>query len=170
MDKLESCNYDIIISDMNLEDLDILKDNLITSFDNFWTYDILKSELLSNNSKYITAKINGEIVGFAGLKLILDEAEIMNIVVKKSFRCHGIASLLLQKLFDICNDFNISVVHLEVNELNSPAINLYEKFGFKVVGFRKHYYNDGNGAVLMKRGLPKGTGYFDTTRGRSFNP
>ncbi len=156
------CNFnfsvsDISIYDMSLEDLEILKDDLITSFDDFWNYDILKSELLSDNSKYIIAKLNDNIVGFAGLKLILDEAEIMNIVVKKSFRRHGIASLLLQKLFNICNDLNISVINLEVNECNFSAINLYKKFGFKVVGFRKNYYNDGNGAVLMKRG-------------RSFNP
>ena len=70
---------------MSLEDLEILKDDLITSFDDFWNYDILKSELLSDNSKYIIAKLNDDIVGFAGLKLILDEAEIMNIVVKNLF-------------------------------------------------------------------------------------
>ena len=96
MCNLNFSNSDISISDMNLEDLEILKDDLITSFDDFWNYDILKSELLSGNSKYIIAKLNDNIVGFAGLKLILDEAEIMNIVVKKSFRYHGIGSLLMQ--------------------------------------------------------------------------
>ena len=142
---------------MKFEDLENLKDDLFTSFDDFWNYDILKSELLSDSSKYIIAKLNDNIVGFAGLKLILDEAEIMNIVVKKSCRNRGIGSLLMQKLFSICNNLDVSTINLEVNECNVSAINLYKKFGFKVVGFRKNYYNNGNGAILMKRG-------------RSFNP
>ena len=142
---------------MKFEDLENLKDDLFTSFDDFWNYDILKSELLSDSSKYIIAKLNDNIVGFAGLKLILDEAEIMNIVVKKSCRNRGIGSLLMQKLFSICNNLDVSTINLEVNECNVSAINLYKKFGFKVVGFRKNYYDNGNGAVLMKRG-------------RSFNP
>ena len=157
MCNLNFSNSDIYITDMNFEDLENLKDDLFTSFDDFWNYDILKSELLSDSSKYIIAKLNDNIVGFAGLKLILDEAEIMNIVVKKSCRNRGIGSLLMQKLFSICNNLDVSTINLEVNECNVSAINLYKKFGFKVVGFRKNYYDNGNGAVLMKRG-------------RSFNP
>ena len=157
MCNLNFSNSDIYITDMKFEDLENLKDDLFTSFDDFWNYDILKSELLSDSSKYIIAKLNDNIVGFAGLKLILDEAEIMNIVVKKSCRNRGIGSLLMQKLFSICNNLDVSTINLEVNECNVSAINLYKKFGFKVVGFRKNYYDNGNGAVLMKRG-------------RSFNP
>ena len=157
MCNLNFSNSDIYITDMKFEDLENLKDDLFTSFDDFWNYDILKSELLSDSSKYIIAKLNDNIVGFAGLKLILDEAEIMNIVVKKSCRNRGIGSLLMKKLFSICNNLNVSTINLEVNECNVSAINLYKKFGFKVVGFRKNYYDNGNGAVLMKRG-------------RSFNP
>ena len=157
MCNLNFSNSDIYITDMNFEDLENLKDDLFTSFDDFWNYDILKSELLSDSSKYIIAKLNDNIVGFAGLKLILDEAEIMNIVVKKSCRNRGIGSLLMKKLFSICNNLDVSTINLEVNECNVSAINLYKKFGFKVVGFRKNYYDNGNGAVLMKRG-------------RSFNP
>lgn len=164
MCNLNFSNSDIYITDMNFEDLENLKDDLFTSFDDFWNYDILKSELLSDSSKYIIAKLNDNIVGFAGLKLILDEAEIMNIVVKKSCRNRGIGSLLMQKLFSICNNLDVSTINLEVNECNVSAINLYKKFGFKVVGFRKNYYDNGNGAVLMKRGRSF------MKRGRSFNP
>ena len=74
----------INIYDMTLEDIDSLKDRLIVDFDDFWTFDVLKSEILSNNSKYIVIKNDSEILGFAGIKIILDEADIMNIVVKKA--------------------------------------------------------------------------------------
>ena len=69
---------------MSLNDLETIKDILQTEFDEFWTYEILQQELLSNNSKYIVAKsLDNIIVGFAGIKIILDTAELMNIVTKK---------------------------------------------------------------------------------------
>ena len=52
---------------MTLKDYEDIKDILIDEFDDFWRPSILESELKSENSKYIVAKENGEIVGFAGL-------------------------------------------------------------------------------------------------------
>ena len=82
---------------MTLEDLEIIKDTLIYDYDNFWNFNIFKEELQNNNSKYLVAKINNEIVGFAGIKIILDSADIMNIVTKKTFRNKGIRNLTFEK-------------------------------------------------------------------------
>lgn len=87
----------IKIETMTLEDLEIIKDALISDYDNFWNYNIFKEELQNNNSKYLVAKINNEIVGFAGIKIILDSADIMNIVTKKTFRNKGIRNLTFEK-------------------------------------------------------------------------
>ena len=88
----------IKITPMTLSDVDTIKNNLISDFDNFWTYQILKEELKSKNSSYLVAKMNDKIVGFAGIKVILDEADIMNIVIKKNYRNQGIGTLLLENL------------------------------------------------------------------------
>lgn len=87
----------IKIEVMTLEDLEIIKDALISDYDNFWNYNIFKEELQNNNSKYLVAKIYNEIVGFAGIKIILDSADIMNIVTKKTFRNKGIRNLTFEK-------------------------------------------------------------------------
>ena len=87
----------IKIEAMTLEDLEIIKDSLISDYDNFWNYNIFKEELQNNNSKYLVAKIYNEIVGFAGIKIILDSADIMNIVTKKTFRNKGIRNLTFEK-------------------------------------------------------------------------
>lgn len=71
---------------MNLNDLENIKTILETDFDDFWNYNIFKSELENSNSIYFVAKLNEQIVGFAGILPVLDEADITNIVVKKSFR------------------------------------------------------------------------------------
>lgn len=140
----------INIYDMTLEDIDSLKAILSIDFDDFWTFDVLKSEILSNNSKYIVIKNDSEILGFAGIKIILDEADIMNIVVKKAYRNKKIGSLLLDSLVKLSKKLSIKSITLEVNEKNLVAFHLYEKFGFKKVGIRKNYYNNENAIIMTK--------------------
>lgn len=76
----------IEISVMNMSDLNEIKDILETEFDDFWNYEVFKSEIENPNSIYFVAKLNNEIIGFIGLLLIIDTAEITNIVIKKSYR------------------------------------------------------------------------------------
>ena len=147
---------DIEIRQMLLSDLETIKDYLISDFDDFWNYNILKEELISENSKYIVAILNKtEIVGFAGIKIIFDEADIMNIVTKKTYRNVGIGSSLLERLIIISKNFKLSSITLEVNEENIPAIHMYKKFGFKSLGIRKNYYKDKNGIIMTKNLMDK---------------
>lgn len=143
----------IKISCMTLSDLDLIKDILLTDFDNFWNYNIFRDELKNENSKYIMAKFDNEIVGFAGIWKVQDEAHITNIVTKKSFRNKGIATLLLKSLIDICKkQNNINSLTLEVNENNIIAQNLYKNQNFNIIGKRKKYYKD-NSAIIMTLSL-----------------
>lgn len=137
------------IKEMSLEDLESIRDILISDFDDFWNFNILKSELESSSSKYIIAKTNdGEIIGFAGIKILVDTADIMNIVTKKSWRNQGVGNLLLNSLVSLCKKLNLSSLSLEVSEDNLPALHLYEKFGFKRVGLRNNYYQDKDGIIM----------------------
>ena len=138
-----------MISEMNLQDLENIKDCLLTNFDNFWSYNILKQELENGKSKYFVAKQENEIVGFAGILLIIDQVNIMNIVVKKDKRNFGIDSLLLEEIIRYSKIHNATSITLEVNEKNIPAIKLYKKYGFKQVGLRRKYYNNEDNAILM---------------------
>lgn len=138
-----------MISEMNLQDLENIKDCLLTDFDNFWSYNILKQELENGKSKYFVAKQENEIVGFAGILLIIDQVNIMNIVVKKDKRNFGIGSLLLEEIIRYSKIHNATSITLEVNEKNIAAIKLYKKYGFKQVGLRRKYYNNEDNAILM---------------------
>lgn len=140
----------IEISQMTLEDFEEIKDILQTEFDEFWKPSILKSELENTNSKYIVAKENNIIVGFAGIILLPDDAEITNIVTKKNERKKGIGKLLLAKIIEMAK-YERNNISLEVNEKNEPAIKLYEKYGFEKVGIRKKYYNGIDNAIIMTK-------------------
>lgn len=140
----------VIITEMKLSDLEKIKDILTTDFDDFWNEKVLEEELSSSSSKYIVAKKDNEIVGFAGLKIVLNEVDIMNIVTKKNYRRHGIGSLLLKNLITISKNLNAKSITLEVNENNSNAINLYTKFNFKKIAVRKNYYKN-QSAIIMEK-------------------
>ena len=142
---------DYFISFMTVEDLNKIKNILQSDFDEFWDYDVLYNELISANSKYIVAKTKDNIiVAFAGIKIILDTAEIMNIVTKKSMRNLGIGSYMLENLISICKKNNIKLLNLEVKNTNSIAINFYKKYNFKEVGLRKKYYDNGDALLFTK--------------------
>lgn len=141
----------IKIEEMTFEDYEKIKDNLKEEFDEFWSASILKSELESENSKYIVAKEDDKVVGFAGIIILPDNAEITNIVTKKSERKKGIGSLLLEKLIEMAKNEKKENISLEVNENNISAINLYKKYKFETVGMRKKYYNGKDNAIIMTR-------------------
>lgn len=145
---------DLKLSKMSIEDLKSIKNVFASEFDNFWSYDVLEEELECDNSYVIVAKVDeNTIVGFAGLKVILDEADIMNIVVKKDFRHNGIGSILLENLINHSKDLNLKTITLEVNENNLSAIRLYDKFSFDKLGIRKNYYDGKSDAIIMSKKL-----------------
>ena len=77
--------------------------------------------------------MNGEILGFAGILINFDVVEIMNIVVKKSYRNQGIGKVLLSELINLAKQTKLNSLVLEVNSKNEIAIELYKKFEFKEV-------------------------------------
>ena len=139
------------ITEMTLDDLEAMKNTLYSDFDNFWSYNILQQELQNENTTYIIAKENNEVVGFAGIMTCIDEATLNNIVVKKSCRGRGIGGELLESLIEICGNLNMKTLTLEVDTSNEPAISLYTKFGFKNLGIRKKYYNNSRDAIIMTK-------------------
>ena len=140
---------DIKIDAMTLEDLNLISNNLKEGFDDFWDFSTLQTELKCENSKYVVAKLNNQIVGFGGIKVLVDETDIMNIVVKKDYRNQGIGGLILTELINLSKNLGFKTITLEVMEQNYPAIHLYQDFGFKQYGIRKNYYKD-KSAIIMK--------------------
>lgn len=135
---------------MTLSDLATIKNILNSYFDDFWSYNVFEEELKNNNSTYIVAILNAEIIGFAGIWKVIDEAHITNIVTKKSYRNRGVGTILLEHLITICKESSeLKSLTLEVNEKNTIAQDLYEKFNFQILGKRKKYYNNEQAAIIM---------------------
>ena len=142
------------IRKMTLNDFEEIKDSFETEFDDFWSSSILKNSLLNESSYYLVATYNNIIVGFTGYNIILDEVDIENIVVRKSFRNKKIGTKLFQNLINHIESLpNIKSITLEVSSLNTYAISLYKNFNFKKIGVRKNYYPNHIDALLMRKYL-----------------
>jgi ribosomal-protein-alanine N-acetyltransferase len=81
-----------------------------------------------------------EIVGYAVLRAVSDEGEILNLAVAPSARGQGFARALMADAMAAAVARRVSTVYLEVRESNRVAIALYETFGFAPAGRRRRYY------------------------------
>ena len=108
------------------------------------SYNILSSTLNSENYYYFVAKINDKIIGYMAAELLVDHFDILAVAVLQEYRRQNIATLLINKLIEICLALNIQDIFLEVRCSNLPAIKFYEKVNFKKINIRKNYYTDTN--------------------------
>ena len=123
------------------------------NFSDYYSLENCEQELSNEFKHYIVAQDNGEIVGYAGIMLIQDQAELLRIAVNNEHRKKGIAKLLLNYLLDYLKEKNVLEIFLEVNENNTTAINLYKSFNFVTIYTRKDYYGEGNNALILKRSI-----------------
>ena len=121
-----------------------------------WTEAMLEEELFNPQASFIVAEDDeGNILGYAGLHVVLDEGYIDNIAVQPDARRHGVASALLD-VYCRFGAVNLAFLTLEVRASNQAAIGLYEKYGFQRVGLRPGYYQQPReDAVIMTREFPQ---------------
>jgi ribosomal-protein-alanine N-acetyltransferase len=142
---------DVIIRDMKESDLERIIEIEEKSFNPPWSREAFLLELTKNLlAKYIVAEVDGQVVGYGGIWLIIDEGHVTNIAVDEEYRGKGIGSKILEGLIQICRDRNMTAMTLEVRKSNVVAQSLYRKYGFKEYGIRKGYYQDNNeDAIIM---------------------
>ena len=144
-----------MIRKMEISDANEVYDIENQAFFEPWSKKNLIKDLKSNTFlNHYVAEIDGKIVGFYISSHVLDQVEIFTIAVDNGFKKMGIATSLLNHLVETSLSNNMKEIWLEVSTKNTPAINLYKKFGFEVMGIRKNYYQKlGEDAYNMKKEL-----------------
>ena len=138
-----------------ISDLEAIKEIEDESFINPFTKEDLLYEISQNPvSNFLVLEKDGLVVGFLDYWVTFDSATIDQIAVKKSERNQGFAKILLEKsINDLKEIGEVSFFTLEVRASNEPAINLYKSFGFQKVTIKEKYYDDGEDAIYMIKGL-----------------
>lgn len=95
----------------------------------------------NNSTLFLLFEEEGEILGYVGLQIVLDEGYITNVAVTKKARKRGVGSALISRLKEVAKEKGLRFISLEVRKSNAAAIALYEKQGFKAAGKRKNFYS-----------------------------
>ena len=117
-----------------------------------WSRSMFAGELAKPASVCLGAFEGADLAGYMIISRYVDAWHVMNIAVDPDFRRHGIATALLEKLFELTDDGSHRGYTLEVRVSNAGAIKLYERLGFHARGIRRGYYTDNReDAVIMWR-------------------
>ena len=116
-----------------------------------WSLGAIASELDNPLSLWLVATQGENVVGYIGSQTVMDEADVMNIAVNPAHRRTGVAEGLVSTLIGCLKENGVRSLTLEVRCSNQPAISLYEKLGFAVVGRRPRYYSNPKEDALIYR-------------------
>jgi ribosomal-protein-alanine N-acetyltransferase len=115
-----------------------------------WSLSLFLGELgLRGSRYYIVARVDGVVVGYAGLMFSLDEAHVTTIAVDPSRQREGIGSRLMMNLSRAAIARGARHMTLEVRVSNTAAQHMYARFGFQTEGRRKKYYESKEDALIM---------------------
>jgi len=121
-----------------------------------WTLGFLLADIDKEDTYFIAAMHGEDALGFAVFREVGDDGELLQIATRKDARCSGVGSVLLENVLEYAQSKSLHKVFLEVRKSNTPAIKLYEKFGFSEIRTRKAYYdNPTEDALILARVIVK---------------
>lgn len=138
-------------------DLSALADLHARAFARAWDALEMKG-LLDGPGVFALVAEEDDLDGFIMVRVVADETEVLSIAVGPDARRRGLASQLLEQACHRATGMGGARIFLEVAAANLPARNLYGKYGFRAVGQRKAYYEDGDDALVLAAPLPLAMG------------
>jgi ribosomal-protein-alanine N-acetyltransferase len=122
-----------------------------------WSADAYREELADTRHRFYVAAVDdaGALVGWAGIRMLDKEAEILTVGVIPSARRDGLGTRLLTTLLDEARRRGVEDVFLDVRMDNLQAQRVYEREGFAALGTRRGYYDNGrtDSLTMVRRGL-----------------
>ncbi|MBH9580556.1 ribosomal protein S18-alanine N-acetyltransferase [Staphylococcus felis] len=135
---------------MSVEDVPAVTDIERVSFmGSSWTIDAFYHEILENNfAHYFIMEYENKVIGYCGIWIVVDQAQITTIAIEPNYRGLGLGQLMLKYVMNFASAV-ATLMSLEVRVENRTAQHVYEKLGFEYGGRRKNYYGDGEDALVM---------------------
>jgi [ribosomal protein S18]-alanine N-acetyltransferase len=105
-----------------------------------WSERSFNNEVDHPHGIFLAAILDGEVIGYGGVWLVVDEAHVINIAIEDGKRRRGIGFEVMQELLRQSKEAGMACSTLEVRAGNEAAISMYEKLGYIRAGLRKNYY------------------------------
>jgi len=116
-----------------------------------WSAATMSAEIGSALGRYLVAEAAGEVLGYAGVRVAGEQADVQTIAVRADRRRAGLGRALLVELLAEASRRGAATVFLEVRADNAPAQALYARLGFVAVMTRPGYYPGGVDAIVMRK-------------------
>ncbi len=116
-------------------------------------YEMIKNELNNPLVWFRLIEIENKIIGYIGGYFYLEDGEILNFLIDNSYQHQGYGTALFESIIQEAIEYGIKRVTLEVRESNKKGLNFYHKNNFKEISIRKHYYKNGENAIVMMKEL-----------------
>ncbi|MEG0378105.1 MAG: ribosomal protein S18-alanine N-acetyltransferase [Eubacterium sp.] len=116
-----------------------------------WSLESYINEYKNSIARYLVLLGESQVIGYAGMWCVVDEAQIMNVGVLEEYRSQGLGCRLMEAMIELAKKEACTSMTLEVKENNTPAIGLYKKMGFKAIAIRENYYPDHVNGLFMRR-------------------
>lgn len=140
----------LLFRQMTVSDIPAVEEIEQEAFTTPWTVEAFRTELTNNMfARYLVMEHGGDIIGYAGMWVIVDEAHVTNVAVSARYRGQGLGELLMTELQRTALFLGADRMTLEVRVSNTVAQNLYRKLGFEPSGVRPGYYSDNNEDALI---------------------
>jgi ribosomal-protein-alanine N-acetyltransferase len=139
----------IEIRSLGLSDLNSIDSIEQRAYRTPWSRSMFASELAKASSVCIGAFDADRLIGYVVNSRYVDAWHIMNVAVDPDFRRRGVATRLLEQVFELTKDDQRRGYTLEVRVSNDRAIDLYERLGFVRQGIRRGYYTDNREDALI---------------------
>ncbi len=123
----------------DLEEVAIIETQI---FETPWSYESFKQILESKFNHYFVLEKENALIGYFGIQIIIDEAQIHNIGILKEHRGKGHGNGIFEFIMKHCDKHKVDNITLEVRQTNTNAIGLYEKYGFEKMAVIKNYYTN----------------------------
>ena len=116
-------------------------------------YEMLSEEISNPLIWFRVIEIDNEVIGYIGGYFFMDDGEIINFLINEKYQHKGYGTQLFNSIMDEAKSTGIKRVTLEVRRSNMKGINFYIKHNFKEISVRKHYYKNGEDALVMMKEL-----------------
>jgi len=114
-----------------------------------WSEQAFINELDHPNGIFLVVRVDGEIAGYGGVWIVVDEAHITTIAVRPENRRQGLARKLMNELLTNAQKRGATCSTLEVRAGNEAAVKLYESLGYRTIATRRAYYPDNREDALV---------------------
>jgi ribosomal-protein-alanine N-acetyltransferase len=113
------------------------------SFSNPWSDNTFRGEIQNTSISFpmvVVRRPGDEVVAYIIFWMIRDDVQVNNVAVHPDCRGLGLGEALMRYAIARTRDAGAAFMTLEVRQSNTPAVALYKKLGFEIMGTRNNYY------------------------------